>query len=619
MSRQTITPTSRRAPLFARLVPPLVLAAVVATFLLIVLGAVVRVSGSGLGCPDWPLCHGRLIPPLDVPTLIEYSHRLAASLVSVLVLATGLAVWFGYRSRPLAVSLALLAVALLVVQVVLGGVTVLLELPPDIVTAHLGTALALLATLMVLLVVVVVSPVGAAASQSLARLQRLSLWAAGATYLLMLTGAYVRGSGGTFACLDWPLCQGGLLPAQPLALLHVAHRYLAVGVGVLLAATFLEGWRQRHVQKALGQASLHTGILFGLQVIVGAIIAWTSAAPWAQATHLAVASAVWMGVMTVAALAWLPAMTGRRLEATSASAQTLERGAGASSGGRGLGDYIALMKPRIIVLLLVTALGGMFLAAGGMPPVGLMAVVLVGGTLAAGGANALNHYYDQDIDSMMRRTQHRPIPGHRVLPQRAFVFGLVLNVLAFLVLATFAGVLSAVLALGGTLFYVLVYTRWLKRTTPHNIVIGGAAGAFPPLVGWAAVTGGLALPAWYLFAIIFFWTPPHFWALAWLMRDDYAEANVPMLPVVADERDTAWQILLYTIVLVPLTALLFTTRTVGWVYLGESLLLGGVFIAYAAALLRDPSRANASRLYRYSLLYLTLLFVVIMVESVVML
>jgi len=242
--------------------------------------------------------------------------------------------------------------------------------------------------------------------------------------------------------------------------------------------------------------------------------------------------------------------------------------------------------------------------------------VLAGGALASGGASALNHFLDQDVDQRMERTRNRPVASLRVPPAHALAFGLALNALAFAILWAGANLLAALLALGGSIFYILVYTGWLKRSTTQNIVIGGAAGAVPPLVGWAAVTGGLDLPALYLFAIIFYWTPPHFWALALLIRQDYAAARIPMLPVVEGEEWTRWAILLYTLILGAITILLYgTTQSLGLLYLGGAVLLGGVFVAYAVQLLRQANQALAARLYRYSLLYLALLFLVIMVDS----
>ena len=286
----------------------------------------------------------------------------------------------------------------------------------------------------------------------------------------------------------------------------------------------------------------------------------------------------------------------------------------ASSSGL-LRDYVALIKPRIIVLLLFTALGGMFLAAEGAPEISLVALVLAGGTLASGGANALNHYLDRDIDLRMSRTNERPVVAGRIPPRHALLFGAVLNVVAFAVLTSLVNPLSAFLTLGATLLYVFVYTLSLKRTTPQNIVIGGAAGAIPPMVGWTAVTGSLDLPAIYMFAIVFFWTPPHFWALALILKDDYEAARVPMLPVVAGVRETKKTILLYTLLLLALTCMFFTTRAVGWTYLAVSTGLGLLLVLQAVRLLKDPGIGPARPLFLYSMAYLALLFLVIMVDS----
>ena len=279
--------------------------------------------------------------------------------------------------------------------------------------------------------------------------------------------------------------------------------------------------------------------------------------------------------------------------------------------------YIALTKPRIISLLVFTALGGMFVASRGFPDPILTIVVLCGGALAAGGANALNHYLDRDIDQLMSRTASRPLVSGSISPTHAMWFGIALNVVAFAILAWLANPLSAVLTLSATLFYVFVYTKVLKRSTPQNIVIGGAAGAIPPMVGWVAVTGDLGLPALYMFAIVFFWTPPHFWALALLIKDDYSDAGIPMLPVVAGISETKRSILLYTILLTALTAMFFTTRAVGWVYFTGALVLGLGFVYSAYRLLRRPGIEGAKSTYLYSLAYLALLFTVMMIDSVV--
>ena len=257
----------------------------------------------------------------------------------------------------------------------------------------------------------------------------------------------------------------------------------------------------------------------------------------------------------------------------------------------------------------------MFLASGGPPDAMLAVVVLVAGALASGGANALNHFLDRDIDARMRRTSNRPVAAMRVQPREALLFGVAANLVAFVMFATLVNVLSAFLALASTLFYVFVYTMALKRTTPQNIVIGGAAGALPPVIGWTAVTGSVGLPALYMFAIVFFWTPPHFWALALLLKDDYAKAGVPMLPVVAGVAETKKSILLYSVLLLALTSMFFSTRAVGWIYLIASLVLGLLFIYRAVVLLRRPGIEGALGTYLYSLAYLALLFTAIAVDA----
>jgi protoheme IX farnesyltransferase len=281
-------------------------------------------------------------------------------------------------------------------------------------------------------------------------------------------------------------------------------------------------------------------------------------------------------------------------------------------------DYLALTKPRIMSLLLLTGICGMFAGARGLPPIGTVTALVVGLALACGGASALNHVLDRDIDRLMgKRTANRPVAAGRVPASRALEFGLTLLAFSFVLLAGLANVLTAGLALLGGLFYVLVYTRWLKRSSPQNIVIGGAAGAVPPLVGWAAATGNLTLPALALFAIVFLWTPPHFWALALLIRREYAAAKIPMLPVVRGEHGTARQILLYSVALVALTVAPVAWDAFGLVYLVAALVLGGVFLYLAWQLYRNTIPRRAALLFHYSLLYLALLFTAIATDAVV--
>jgi protoheme IX farnesyltransferase len=282
--------------------------------------------------------------------------------------------------------------------------------------------------------------------------------------------------------------------------------------------------------------------------------------------------------------------------------------------GRSLArDLVTLTKPRIISLLLVTTIAPMFVA--GSPSWSLVLAVFVGGYLMAGGANAVNMYMDRDIDDRMSRTRLRPIPSGRMQPREVLAFGVLLSTTATWLLAQAANVLTAALALAGFYFYVFVYTRWLKRSTPQNIVIGGAAGAFPPLVGWAAVTNRVDLLAVYLFLIIFYWTPPHFWALALLKQKDYGRAGVPMAPLVWGERETKRQMLWYTVILVPLTLLPYTFRVLGPIYLAAAAVLGVMFLVDVVRVMRATEwNKPAWRLYKFSLLYLALLFAAMVVD-----
>ena len=273
------------------------------------------------------------------------------------------------------------------------------------------------------------------------------------------------------------------------------------------------------------------------------------------------------------------------------------------------------MKPKIIVLLLITTVGAMMVAAGGLPDPRLLFWTLIGGTLSAGGANALNHYYDRDIDAVMYRTNRRPIPSGWVAPGSVVAFGLILCGLAFLIFYTQINLLAALLSLAGALYYIIVYTVWLKRATHHNITIGGVAGAIPPLVGWAAVTGHLAPTAWALFAIVFFWTPPHTWALTLMVRRDYARVDVPMLPVVVGEAETRRQIVIYSWMFLIVTLALTPLGLMRWPYLVVAVATGIVFMRDAYRVRIEGSNAAARSLYKYSLLHLALLFVAMVIDS----
>jgi protoheme IX farnesyltransferase len=386
--------------------------------------------------------------------------------------------------------------------------------------------------------------------------------------------------------------------------LGTAHKLLAALVAPPLAALLVSAWyaHRRLVPSVLAAAAL---------------FAAAAAVPGPHA-HAGLAAFALAALVIVFAESFRGERVPQVAEGDEVRPDARGFATGVSSLERSWRDYVALTKPRIMSLLLITGFCGMIAGARGWPGTGLAAAAMAGLALACGGASALNHVLDRDIDPLMgKRTSARPVASGRVPPSRAFEFGLALMALSFVLLASAVNVLTAVLALVGGLFYVIVYTRWLKRSTSQNIVIGGAAGAVPPLVGWAAATGNVGLAALLLFAIVFIWTPPHFWALAILIKDNYANARVPMLPVVRGDRATARQIVLYSVVLVAATLLPWAWGGAGPLYVVCALALGAVFLWLADRLRRDTTPRRAMLLFHYSLLYLALLFAALAVDAVI--
>ncbi len=584
------------------------------TYALVVLGGVVRVSGSGLGCPDWPLCHGRLLPPLDLHAIIEYSHRTTASLASTLIVLTAVVAWLAWRKRRDIVIPAMVALGLLVVQVVLGAVTVRLELPPMIVLAHLATAMALLAAVCVTASnarLARYAPL-ASAGEPDSRPAWLARAAAAGTFLLILSGSLVVGSGASGSCGAWPLCGGGFsLAFDGYPAIQLLHRGLAAAIGVLIIVSLFALLNRYRVERAVRATVALTLAALAFQVAVGAAVVTLHLPAALRGLHLALASAVWAGTVVLAVLADRLPVTGARADVTDHARQPPR------PAREVVLDYVSLAKPRIIPLLLITALGGMMMAERGWPSTGLVVLTLLGGALAAAGAGAINCWIDRDLDGAMLRTRRRPLPDGRIAPRHALLFGIALGVAAFVLLAFWVNVLAATLAISGLLFYVFVYTLWLKRWTVQNIVIGGAAGAVPPVVGWAAVTHRIDLTAIYLFAVIFLWTPPHFWALALRLKGDYARAQVPMLPVVRGEAVARRQILLYTLALVAVTIAVVVTGALGLLYMAGAAVLGGVFIALAVVNLRTRRQRWSRLLFDYSIAYLGLLFAVMVADRMI--
>ena len=576
-----------------------------ATLAAVAIGGVVRATGSGDACPDWPRCFGRWIPPLEFPTLIEYSHRLAVAVAGILVFSTAWVAWRRVHGDGGITTPALLMPVVFLMQAAIGAGRIWIGPNPAVVTIHFLAGMSLVAIVLVAAVATAVPRRPAGAEDAIGpAFRRLVVWSLISIGVLLAVGAYVLAEGAGLAFPDWPLMDGRLIPdltgADSLA--SFLHRMVAAVTMVLVAWV---AWRARTIRHAGVQAAAWTA--FGLMLVqtaIGGAAVLSELHPAARAAHVAGSSLAWGSLVVLATLV-------RRLTPPPAEAAPSRRTREAVSA------YVQLLKPDIIVLLLITTVPAMILAARGLPSATLMAATLLGGTLAAGGANAINCYVDRDIDAVMSRTRRRPIPAHRIDPDAALWFGLTLVGAAFAWLWLTVNLLAATLALAAAAFYVLVYTAWLKRSTPQNIVIGGAAGAVPALVGWAAVTGDVGPPALVMFAIVFMWTPPHFWALALRHADDYRAAGVPMLPAVRGRRATTVQIVLYSVVLVATSLLLWPAAGLGLLYIGTAAGLGGALLWYAVRVFRDASAKRAMALFRYSITYLAVLFAAAAVDVLV--
>lgn len=654
----------------------LAVATVLSTFALIVFGNVTRVSDSGMGCADdWPRCQGKWYPPFELQPIIEYTHRTIAAYLGLLVftVAVGTLLAKGTRKRTKIVAWG--AFGLVIIQALLGAVTVWRELPADVVTAHLGTAelffgLTLLTTYFIAMDRGAPSWLVRAGDDPAVPRDRTFLRVAQAgavvVFLLLLSGGATSTTGAALACDQWPLCQGGqLVPDRTsrFTWIHLGHRAGAAIAILTVAAVTLVALRRRVAPQARRLAWLACGLI-GVQSLIGAAYVISFGDAWLSSLHLAAATLLWatmVGIVIVARRTWeeepgfagaasparrptggpvtMPGQPVLQMSAQPAPDTQILRLSGPGSGAGVafaaayprfafplpdlrrasvvVSDYVALTKPGILTLLLVTTLGAMLVAAEGVPPFGLVLATMIGGAMAAGGANALNCYLDRDIDAIMPRTSRRATAAGRITPQAALTFGIALSALATLELGLLVNWLAAGLALAGNLYYVFVYTKWLKRTTPQNIVIGGAAGAVPPLVGWAAATGGLAPAAWVLFAVIFYWTPPHFWSLALLKQGEYGRVCIPMLPVVAGEKETRRQIVLYSVLLAAV-ALLLVPLGLGWLYLIAALVLNGAFLGMAVQLYRAPSKRLARHLFMFSLWYLALIFAAAVADRLIL-
>jgi protoheme IX farnesyltransferase len=587
----------------------------------------------------------RFAPPTSS---LELGVQAVSAVGIALTLAVCIVGWLARREAADVLLAATLAPVLVAIRAVSTQVLLTLELPTlaDVTDVALG-----------LLVLGCLVWVGASSLAGPAATGRLRSAEAGlfrrvvevsafVVFAAGLTGVTVRAVGASWACQGtFPDCNGlGVLPfgRDPMADIQLYHRLLAYATLALVLWLAAEAFRTQRDVPGVTRASLVLLASTVAQGAIGAASVSTGNPPLVQGLHLAGAATTWSAAVVLAVFARRVPLTPapRSAEGGLSSGESARRnsprergffaapplplGEAARSAGEGLSSarilaaYVELTKPRVMSLLLATTATAMIIAARGMPPLGIFAWTLIGGALMSGGAGAINHYVDRDIDPLMGRTAWRPIPSGVISPRRALWFGIGLGVLASVVFVAFVNVIACALAIVGLLGYVFIYTLWLKRSTPSNIVIGGAAGAIPPLVGWAAVTNEISsLTAWYLFAIIFFWTPPHFWALSLLIRKHYERAGVPMLPVVRGEDETRKQIVLYSVLLVVLTLVLSPFGMMGAIYFAAAAVLGALFIRGAVRLWRQATPQAARGLYLYSILYLFALFAAMAVDRVI--
>jgi protoheme IX farnesyltransferase len=598
----------------------LVLAAAILVYIVIVMGGILRATGVGLACQGWPLCQGTHFPPLSLEAAMAYLHRLDTLLLVLTLLGAALVAHRNLRQEGWLLKPIYAALILITAQILLGALILQRELPADLTAIHLGLSLLVQALVLIPAVTAFYLEKDALLVGSQARrpysirlsfrsnFGRTSLWTLGVVFLLLVSGGIVSASDSGQSCTSWPLCQGMILPLDGAGWINLAHQVMVLISAVLLTIQTLKAWRTQRTQTPILVPATAAFVLFFAQALMGAYKVLNGFPVYMTSIHEATAAGSW------AALVVLVVTTG--LSGRTAEDEGLE--AAALVGRSGLGhDLLMLTKPIVVLLLLVTTFAGLVIGAQAWPSLSLVFWTILGGAMAAGGSSAINQYIDRVEDSKMQRTERRPIPSGRLTPAEGLAFGVGLSLASFYVMVAFVNLLAALLTLAGIIYYVLIYSIFLKKATVQNIVIGGGAGAIPPLVGWAAATGSLNIPSLFLFAVVFLWTPPHFWALALVRRKDYARAGVPMLPVVRGERETRWQILIYTIELVALTLLLPVFGLGGGIYLVSAAFLGAALLSSAWKVWRRGGNKLAWKMYRYSSMYLAFLFLALMVDALV--
>jgi protoheme IX farnesyltransferase len=580
-------------------------AAATFAFALVVWGAIVRINNAGMTCPDWPRCQGVWFPNLNGSVFFEWAHRVGAPVLTLLILATFVLAFKYRRELTESMRFAWVALSMVVAQIIIGALTIKYANNPPSVAAHLVVGIGTFISL-VLVAYATWTELDNPKTYTdkpavLPALRWLALITTIVAFIAVIAGGYMSASHAGLACTGFPLCNGWSDATTLAGRLHMSHRFPAfLTILLVLTLAALAGTRRDQPSDFRRLVWVASGLVV-VQGLLGVLTVVTGLMPLLRSIHQA------NGVLLVATLALITYRSylgnvAVNLASTGSNAWGLTK------------SYVQLTKPNVMSLLLFTTYAAMMMAAGGFPSPMLTFWTLLGGALASASSASINMYWDRDLDAKMSRTKLRPIPSGRIPAMNALVFGLILGVLAFVELLIAVNPLAAVLSTIGILYYVIIYTMWLKRTTPQNIVIGGAAGSIPPLVGWAAVTHHLDLTAYLLFLIVFVWTPPHFWSLALMKKDEYARVGLPMLPAVYGDAVTKRQIIVYSFVLVALTIVMVPLHLMGLAYLLMALVLDALFLAGAFWVAKAGTKKSEGLMYRFSMLYLALLFSAMVID-----
>lgn len=596
----------------------LTLATTLSLFVVALLGIITRITIPAQLCRESPQCPIVHLPVLGELPLFPLMHQTFGLIAGFSMLLTIRVTYKVYRDQKQIVVPLLFGILFLILQ---GTISLFLSSNDY---ADWTTGLHFLIALIVLglsLVPLVYLYVGQNDRFSLGletlissfrddKFLRLSIGSSLAIFLLLVSGTFVSITGASQVCSAWPVCIPLNQPEMISSWLDFFHRLTTLISAILMAKLVIKAWKDYRDQTAILVLVTISAVLFFSQALMGAVESARGYPAYLIGLHSATSISVWVSLASLTILVWL------RVPQKSIPESGMSR-VERRSLKRLILDYLMLTKPVVVALLLVTTVAGMVVGGKSWPSFSTLGWTLFAGFLAAGGSSAINQYIDRFDDLMMQRTKKRPLPSGRLTPAEGLAFGVASALISFYLMVSLVNLVAALLTLAGIIYYVLIYSILLKKTTVQNIVIGGGAGAIPPLVGWAATTGGLNIPALLLFAVVFLWTPPHFWALALVRRKDYARAGVPMLPVVRGEKQTRWQIFLYTLELVILTLLLPVFGLGGSVYLVGAVILGVYLLLFAWRVWKNSGNKVAWQMYRHSSMYLAFLFLVLMFDALI--